>query len=162
MMSALGHKRKWCHARIMSVLPLRADMRQRESHIRYVPKRTSLMSIQCVQGPILRCRRTNCRTKERAALNHVDFATGEKGGDFNMSSKEDRPLDELTFKACQQALDSAFAVARQWYRETDPQLKAKLALQIIRDATTGEVNPAELQRRALEGYFLQRENRLSH
>jgi hypothetical protein len=104
----------------------------------------------------------HCRTKERAALNHVDFATGEKGGDFNMSSKEDRPLDELTFKACQQALDSAFAVARQWYRETDPQLKAKLALQIIRDATTGEVNPAELQRRALEGYFLQRENRLSH
>jgi hypothetical protein len=42
-----------------------------------------------------------------------------------MSSKEDRPLDELTFKACQQALDSAFAVPRQWYRETDPQLKAK-------------------------------------
>jgi hypothetical protein len=87
---------------------------------------------------------------------------GEKGGDFNMNSKKDRPLDELTFKACQQALNSAFALAQQWYGETDPQLKAKLALQIIRDATTGEMSPAELQRRALEGYFLQRENRLPH
>jgi len=36
-MSALGHKRKWCHARGMSVLPLKADMRQREWHVRYVP-----------------------------------------------------------------------------------------------------------------------------
>jgi hypothetical protein len=36
-MSALGHKRKWCHARVMSVLPLKADIRQREWHVRYVP-----------------------------------------------------------------------------------------------------------------------------
>ena len=86
----------------------------------------------------------------------------EKGGDFDVKSEKDRPLDEPTFKACQQALKWALAVAGQWYRETDPQLKAKLALQIIQDATTGEVNPAELQRRALEGYFLQRENELSH
>jgi hypothetical protein len=34
-MSALGHKRKWCHARVMSVLPLKADIRQREWHVRY-------------------------------------------------------------------------------------------------------------------------------
>ena len=50
-------------------------------------------------------------------------------------------------------------MARQWIRETDPQLKAKLALLIIRDATTGEVNPAELQRRALENYFLRSEEK---
>jgi hypothetical protein len=29
-MSALGDKRKWCHARVMSVLPLKADIGQRE------------------------------------------------------------------------------------------------------------------------------------
>jgi hypothetical protein len=34
----LGHKRKWCHARVMSLLPLKADIRQREWHVRYVPK----------------------------------------------------------------------------------------------------------------------------
>jgi len=36
-MSAKGQKRKWCHARVMSVLPLKADIRQREWHVRYVP-----------------------------------------------------------------------------------------------------------------------------
>ena len=36
--SALGHKRKWCHARVMSVLPLKADIRQREWHVRFVPQ----------------------------------------------------------------------------------------------------------------------------
>ena len=36
-MSALGHKRKWCYARVMSVLPLKADIRQGEWHVRYVP-----------------------------------------------------------------------------------------------------------------------------
>jgi hypothetical protein len=34
--SALGHKRKCCHARVMTVLPLEADIRQREWHVRYV------------------------------------------------------------------------------------------------------------------------------
>jgi len=29
-MSAKDHKRKWCQARVMSVLPLKADIRQRE------------------------------------------------------------------------------------------------------------------------------------
>ena len=33
----MGHKRKWCHARAMSALPLKADIRQREWHVRYVP-----------------------------------------------------------------------------------------------------------------------------
>ena len=37
-MSALGHKRKSCHARGMSVLPLKADIRQCEWHVRYVPE----------------------------------------------------------------------------------------------------------------------------
>ena len=36
-MSAMGHKRKWCHARVMSDLPLKADIRRREWHVRYVP-----------------------------------------------------------------------------------------------------------------------------
>lgn len=76
-----------------------------------------------------------------------------------MKADEHRPLDEPTFKACQRALDSALVVARQWSRETDPQLKAKLALLIIRDATTGEIDPTELQRRALENYFLRSQNR---
>ena len=34
-MSALGHKRKRCHARATSVLPIKADIRQREWHVRY-------------------------------------------------------------------------------------------------------------------------------
>jgi hypothetical protein len=37
-MSALGQKRKWCYARVMSVLPLKADMRQRQWHVRLVPQ----------------------------------------------------------------------------------------------------------------------------
>ena len=74
-----------------------------------------------------------------------------------MKPDEDRPLDEPTFKACQQALDSALAVARRWSRATDPKLKAKLALLIIRDATRGEVDPIELRKRALESYFMQSE-----
>jgi hypothetical protein len=36
-MSTLGHKRKWCHGCVMSVLPLKADIRQREWHVRLVP-----------------------------------------------------------------------------------------------------------------------------
>ena len=32
-----GHKRKWRHDRIMSVLSLKADIRQHEWHVRYVP-----------------------------------------------------------------------------------------------------------------------------
>jgi hypothetical protein len=33
-----SRKRKWCHARVMSVLPLKADIRQHEWHFRLVPK----------------------------------------------------------------------------------------------------------------------------
>jgi hypothetical protein len=36
-MSELGQKRKWRYDRFMSVLPLKADIRQREWHVRYVP-----------------------------------------------------------------------------------------------------------------------------
>ena len=36
-MSALGHKRTSCHGRVMSVLPLKTDVRQREWHVRLVP-----------------------------------------------------------------------------------------------------------------------------
>jgi hypothetical protein len=33
----MGRKRKWGHARGMCVLPLKADIGQRERHVRYVP-----------------------------------------------------------------------------------------------------------------------------
>ena len=36
-MSALGQRRKGRHAHVMSVLPLKAAIRQRERHVRYVP-----------------------------------------------------------------------------------------------------------------------------
>ena len=36
-MSALGHKQTSRHARVMSVLPLEADIRQRGLHVRFVP-----------------------------------------------------------------------------------------------------------------------------
>jgi hypothetical protein len=36
-MSALGHKQTSRDVRVMSVLPLKADIRQREWHVRYVP-----------------------------------------------------------------------------------------------------------------------------
>ena len=36
-MSALGQKRTWYRACVMSVLPLKADIRQCELHVRYVP-----------------------------------------------------------------------------------------------------------------------------
>jgi hypothetical protein len=36
-MSALGHKWKWRHARVMSVLPLKADIRQYVEHVCFVP-----------------------------------------------------------------------------------------------------------------------------
>ena len=37
MTSAMGHK-KWCHARVMSVIPLKADIHQRGLHVRLVPQ----------------------------------------------------------------------------------------------------------------------------
>jgi hypothetical protein len=36
-MSALGHEQTSRHVRVMSVLTLKADIRQREWHVRYVP-----------------------------------------------------------------------------------------------------------------------------
>lgn len=72
-----------------------------------------------------------------------------------MKAVSDRPLDALTFKACQEALEAALATAQQWSRERDPQLKAKLALLIMRDASAGQADPVVLRKRALERYFLQ-------
>ena len=40
-MSAMGQKRKWCHARVMSALPLKTDIRHRVWHVRYVPEADS-------------------------------------------------------------------------------------------------------------------------
>ena len=37
-MSALGHKRTSPGVRIMSALPPKADIRQRDHHVRFVPK----------------------------------------------------------------------------------------------------------------------------
>ena len=36
-MSALGHEQTSRHVRVMSVIPLKADIHQRELHVRYVP-----------------------------------------------------------------------------------------------------------------------------
>ena len=36
--SALGHKRTWCHVRVMSVIPFKADIHQRGLYVRLVPK----------------------------------------------------------------------------------------------------------------------------
>ena len=36
-MSALGQEQTSRHVRVMSVLPLKADIRQREWHVRFVP-----------------------------------------------------------------------------------------------------------------------------
>jgi hypothetical protein len=35
-MSALGHKRKWCHARVMSVLPLKAGAENEQDGVVYI------------------------------------------------------------------------------------------------------------------------------
>ena len=36
-MSALGHEQTSRHVRVMSVIPLKADIRQRALHVRFVP-----------------------------------------------------------------------------------------------------------------------------
>jgi hypothetical protein len=38
LMSALGQKRTSTHVRVMSALPPKADIRQRELNVRFVPK----------------------------------------------------------------------------------------------------------------------------
>ena len=75
-----------------------------------------------------------------------------------MGSFKEKPLDEPTFGACQEALGSALATVQQWSRragEPDSQLKAKLALLILRLAAKGETNPVALRKRALATYFLE-------
>src|SRR5689334_7092683 len=37
-MSALGHKRTWLQVRSMSALPPKADIAERDGHVRFVPK----------------------------------------------------------------------------------------------------------------------------
>jgi hypothetical protein len=56
-MSALGHKRKWCHARVMSVLSLKADIRQREWNVRFVPL-ADIGAVRRTSDPDLDTRRT--------------------------------------------------------------------------------------------------------
>ena len=79
-----------------------------------------------------------------------------------MRSGKDRPLDKPTFQACQQALEAALAIAEQWGHNSELELKARLALLILRDATAGEVDPAKLRKHALENYFGQSENKTRH
>ena len=62
-------------------------------------------------------------------------------------------LDEQSFKACQEALNSALATVQGWPERTDPQLKAKLALLVMSHAENGETDPASLRKYALESYF---------
>jgi hypothetical protein len=65
------------------------------------------------------------------------------------------PVDELTFEACREALSSAIATVQHWNSPGDPQLKAKLALLVIRHAEKGESDPMRLRTRALATYFLE-------
>jgi len=62
-------------------------------------------------------------------------------------------LDEQSFKACQEALNSALATVRSWSGQTDPQLKAKLALLVMSHAENGDADPASLRKHVLESYF---------
>ena len=55
-MSALGHKRKWCHVRVMSVIPLKADIYQRELDVRFVPKADSVRGVRMPCLAPWRCR----------------------------------------------------------------------------------------------------------
>ena len=73
-----------------------------------------------------------------------------------MASSKEKPLDNPTFEACQEALAAALATVQQWRPggEVDPHLKAKLALLIIKHAAKGETSPAILRKRALANYFL--------
>ena len=68
-----------------------------------------------------------------------------------MACSKEKPLDNPTFEACQEALVAALATVQQWRPggEVDPHLKAKLALLIIKHAAKGETSPAILRKRAL-------------
>ena len=74
-----------------------------------------------------------------------------------MACSKEKPLDNPTFEACQEALVAALATVQQWRPggEVDPHLKAKLALLIIKHAAKGETSPAILRKRALANYFLE-------
>ena len=76
---------------------------------------------------------------------------------ISMASSKEKPLDNPTFEACQEALVAALATVQQWRPggEVDPHLKAKLALLIIQHAAKGETSPAILRKRALANYFLE-------
>ena len=76
---------------------------------------------------------------------------------ISMASSKEKPLDNPTFEACQEALVAALATVQQWRPggEVDPHLKAKLALLIIKHAAKGETSPAILRKRALTNYFLE-------
>jgi hypothetical protein len=63
------------------------------------------------------------------------------------------PLDEQRFRACQDALGSALAMAQSWPERGDPRLKAKLALLVLKHAESGETNAELLRDQALESYF---------
>jgi hypothetical protein len=70
----------------------------------------------------------------------------------------EKAVDKLNFDACREALQLTLATVRQWSRQADdadPQLRARLALLIIRQAARGETDPLTLRRRALETYFLE-------
>jgi hypothetical protein len=52
-LSALGHKRKWCHACVMSVLPLKADVRRREWQVDMADRAESPFAFICEQAALL-------------------------------------------------------------------------------------------------------------
>ena len=50
-MSALGHEQTSRHVRVMSVIPLKADIHQRGLHVRYVPIADCVL--RCCAGALL-------------------------------------------------------------------------------------------------------------
>ena len=67
-MSALGQKRKLRHARVMSVLTLEADIRQREWHVRFVPA-TDILKTATRDRSQLSYRRSRSRAREATPEN---------------------------------------------------------------------------------------------
>jgi hypothetical protein len=53
-MSAMGHEQTSCNVRVMSVIPVKADIHQRGLHVRFVPATDILKTATCISRALLR------------------------------------------------------------------------------------------------------------
>ena len=67
VMSALGQKQTSRHVRVISVIPLKADIHQREWHIRYVPLADVIGPVALLVSSIATPQRASCRLPLRTA-----------------------------------------------------------------------------------------------